>query len=104
MFAVVEIGGHQYKVEPNQKIKVEKLDAEAGKSVQLNSVLVYAESDADAKIGQPYIEGASVEAKIVEHGRGEKIRVFKKTPKKRFEKTQGHRQDYTLLEITSIKG
>lgn len=104
MFAVVEISGHQYKVEPNNKVRVDKLDAEPGKSIQLNSVLMYSPAEGEVKIGQPYVDGAMVEAKVLDHVKGDKIRVFKFTSKKRHQKTQGHRQEYTLLEITEIKG
>jgi len=103
MFAVVEIGGRQYRVSPEEKIEVELLDADPGKSLKFNKVLLYAESDKTAKIGQPYIAGAEVSAKVVEHFKGEKIRVFKFIAKKRHSKTQGHRQNYTRLEITGIK-
>lgn len=102
MFAVVEIGGRQYKVSPNAKIDVELLDTEAGKSMKFNKVLLVSQDDKDANIGMPYVKGATVEAKVVKHFKGEKIRVFKFTPKKRFKKTQGHRQNYTQLEITAI--
>jgi large subunit ribosomal protein L21 len=104
MFAVVEIGGRQYKVAPNDKIDVELLDSEAGKTMKFDRVLLVSKDDKDADIGMPYVKGASVEAKVVKHFKGEKIIVFKFTPKKRFKKTQGHRQNYTQLEITSIKG
>jgi large subunit ribosomal protein L21 len=103
MFAVVEIGGRQYRVTPNEKIEVEMLTAEPGKSIKFNKVLLYAETDNSAKIGQPYLSGGEVTAKVVEHFKGEKIRVFKFIPKKRHQKTQGHRQTYTRLEITGIK-
>ncbi len=102
MFAVVEIGGRQYKVAQNDKIDVELQDAEAGKALKFDRVLMISENDKDANIGMPYVEGATVEAKVVKHFKGEKIRVFKFTPKKRFKKTQGHRQNYTQLEITAI--
>ena len=104
MFAVVDINGNQYKVEPNTTIDIHKLDEEAGKKLTFDHVVLLAETDKDAKIGQPYVDGASVEAKVVKHFRGEKIIVFKMKPKKRYQKKQGHRQDYTQIEITSIKG
>lgn len=103
MFAVVEIGGRQYKVSANDKIEVEKIDLEAGKSITFDKILLISdEKGTDAKIGMPYIKGASVEAKVLEQFRGEKIRVFKFIPKKRHQKTQGHRQNYTYLEIVGI--
>lgn len=104
MFAVVDIDGNQYKVSPNETIEIHKLDAEPGKTLKFENVILLASSDKDAKIGQPYVEGASVEAKVVNHTRGEKIRVFKFKPKDRYQKTQGHRQDYTQIEILNIKG
>ena len=103
MFAVVEIAGKQYRVTENEKIQVDLLETEPGQTLKFNQVLMIAESDSSAKIGQPYISGASIEAKVIEHFRGEKIVVFKFTPKKRHQKTQGHRQNYTYLEITGIK-
>lgn len=102
MFAVVEIGGRQYKVSQNEKIDVELLETEPGKSVKFDTVLLISNDDKDANIGMPYVKGASVEATVVKHFKGEKIRVFKFTPKKRYKKTQGHRQNYTQLEITGI--
>jgi len=104
MFAVVEIGGRQYKVTPNDKIEVELLDTEAGKSMKFDRVLLVSSDDKEANIGMPYVKGANVEAKVLKHFKGEKIRVFKFTPKKRYKKTQGHRQNYTQLEITAING
>lgn len=102
MFAVVEIGGRQYKVTTNDKIEVELLETEAGETINFNKVLLVSSDDKDANIGMPYIKGATVDAKVLKHFKGEKIRVFKFTPKKRFKKTQGHRQNYTELEITAI--
>ena len=103
MFAVVEIAGRQYRVTPDEKIEVDLLDSEPGKSLKFNRVLISAESEKSAKIGQPYLPGAEVTAKVIEHFKGPKIRVFKFTPKKRHSKSQGHRQNYTRLEITAIK-
>jgi len=103
MFAVVEISGKQYKVSPKDQIEVSRLTDDEGKTVKFDTVLLYGESDSKAKVGQPYVAGASVEAKVLEHGKGEKINVFKLKPKKRYQKTYGHRQPYTKLEITGIK-
>ncbi len=104
MFAVVEISGKQYKVSQNDKVEVDLLPEEPGKSVKFDRVLLLADSEKDARIGKPYLEGAVVDAKVIEHFKGEKIRVFKFRPKKRYAKSQGHRQNYTRLEITGIKG
>ncbi len=103
MFAVVEIGGRQYKVTQNEKIQVELLETEAGKDIKLDRVLLLAdETGKETQIGQPYLKGVSVDAKVLKHYKGEKIRVFKFIAKKRHSKTQGHRQNYTQLEITAI--
>lgn len=104
MFAVVDINGKQHKVAEKDTIQVEKLDAQPGKTVKLDHVVLLASSEKDAKIGAPYVKGASVEAKVMRHFRGEKIRVFKFKAKKRYSRTQGHRQELTKLEIVSIKG
>ena len=103
MFAVVEISGNQYKVSEKDKIEVSRLPYEEGKNVKFDTVLLYGDSEKSAKIGKPYVEGAYVEAKVLEHGKSDKIRVFKFTPKKRHQVAYGHRQPYTKLEITGIK-
>ena len=104
MFAVVEIGGKQYKVNPNDQLEVCRLPEEVGQTVKFDTVLLYGDTEKSAKIGKPYVEGASVEAKIIEHAKGDKIRVFKFIAKKRHQKTYGHRQPLTTVEITAIKG
>ncbi len=104
MFAVVEIGGRQYKVAPKDKIQVEKLDTEEGKDISFDRILLVAgDAGEEVKIGKPYLKEAKVEGKIVKHFKGEKILVVKFIAKKRHKKTQGHRQNYTLVEITGIK-
>ncbi len=102
MFAVIEVAGRQYKVSVNEKIDVDHMDNEVGATLDIDRVLMVAETEDNAKIGQPYVEGASVSVKVVEQFKGEKIRVFKFIPKKRHSKSQGHRQQYTKLEIISI--
>ncbi len=104
MFAVVEIGGRQYKVSQNDQIVVNRLLEDEGKTVKFDNVLLYGESEKSAKIGKPYVEGAFVEAKILEHPKDEKVEVVKFVAKKRQHKTYGHRQPLTKLEITAIKG
>ncbi|MBU0667925.1 50S ribosomal protein L21 [Patescibacteria group bacterium] len=104
MFAVVDINGNQYKVNLNETIEIHKLEANPGEKIKFDNVVLLATSDKDAKIGQPFVEGASVEAKVVEHFKGDKIRIFKFKPKTRYSKTQGHRQDYTKIEILGING
>ena len=102
MFAVIEIGGSQQKVSKKDIIEVNKIDAKEGDTITINTVVLLAENDKEAKIGQPYVKGATVKAKVIKHFRGEKIMVFKFKAKKRYQKTQGHRQDLTKLEILDI--
>lgn len=104
MFAVVEIGGKQFKVSKGEKITVNKLPEEEGKTIKFDTVMLLGESDDKAKIGQPYIDGATVEAKIIKHFKDDKIKVMKFTSKKRHQKTYGHRQPISEIEITSIEG
>lgn len=101
MFAIIHIGGKQYKVSEKDEIVVEKVDLDEGKSLKLESVLMVSD-DKDVKIGTPFVEGAIVECKVMEQFKGEKIRVFKMNPKKRYSKTQGHRQLQTKLKIVKI--
>ncbi|MDD4995566.1 MAG: 50S ribosomal protein L21 [Patescibacteria group bacterium] len=104
MIAIIKTGGKQYKIKPGSVLKVEKLDVEAGKTIEIKEVLLIAdENGADIKIGDPLVKGASVEAKVLEQGRADKIRVIKYKPKIRYRKEFGHRQPYTKLEIVSIK-
>lgn len=101
MFAVIECGGKQYKVTANEVIRVEKLDANVGDKINLNVLLV---SDADKTIvGTPIVEGAVVEAEVLNHGKEDKVVVFKYKPKKNERTKQGHRQPYTELKILTIK-
>jgi large subunit ribosomal protein L21 len=103
MFAVIHIGGKQYKVREKDELKVEKMDVEEGKNLKVKEVLLVAEEDGKTvKIGTPFVSGAHVECQVLEHGKGEKIRVFKMKPKKRYAKTQGHRQQYTALKVLKI--
>ena len=104
MFAVVEILGKQFRVNQNDQIEVSKLSEEPGKTIKFDTVLLYGESESKAKVGQPYVSGASVEAKVIEHGKADKVRVFKFIAKKRHQTNKGHRQPYTKLEIIGIKG
>lgn len=103
MIAVVKIGGHQEIVQVGEKLEVDKLSFEEGKIVKFETLLLSEEDGTGFKIGAPSL-GEVVEAKVLEHGRGDKIKVFKMKPRKRYRRTQGHRQDYTLIEITKIAG
>ncbi|MDX8046555.1 50S ribosomal protein L21 [Gracilibacillus sp. S3-1-1] len=100
MYAIIETGGKQVKVEEGQSIFVEKLAVEAGESVTFDKVL--AVGGEDAKFGTPYVDGASVTAKAEKQGRQKKINVFKYKPKKNYSRKQGHRQPYTKLTIEKI--
>lgn len=102
MYAIVEIAGKQYKVAKNDKIEVDKLKTEKGK-ISFDTVLLYAKDEKSVEVGNPYVSGAKVEAEVLEQKRGEKIRVFKMKPKKRYQKTIGHRRDLSVLKIKDIK-
>ena len=101
MYAIFESGGHQYAATPNQVVRVEKLEVEAGQEIALDRVLAVRDGD-DFKVGTPYLEGAKVLGKVLEQGRGPKIIVFKYKPKKHYKKIRGHRQDYTAIQVNSI--
>ncbi len=100
MYAIIETCGKQFRVQEGNKIVIDRLAAEIGNEVTFDRVVMLGGDS--AKFGAPYIEGAKVTAKVTEHGRGEKIIVFKKHRRKSYRKTQGHRQDYTALTITGI--
>lgn len=101
MYAIIETGGKQYRVQEGDEISVEKLGAEAGEEVVFDKVLVAGEG-ADVKIGAPYVEGASVKSTVVENGKGQKVIIYKYKSKKDYRKKQGHRQPYTTVKIDSI--
>jgi len=102
MYAVIEACGKQYKVEEKDVVFFEKLDAEEGKKVTFENVILVSDNG-KVQVGNPYVKGVKVEGKVVAHGKGKKIIVFKMKPKKNERKKQGHRQPYTKVEITSIK-
>ncbi len=100
MYAIIATGGKQYKVAAGDKVRVEKLDAEVGSNVVINSVLLA--DNGSVKVGSPYIEGASVEAEVLNQGKGKKVIVYKYKAKKGYHKKNGHRQLYTELLINKI--
>ncbi len=100
MYAIIETGGKQYKVEQGDVVFVEKLGVEEGETVTFDKVLVV--SGDDVKVGTPYVDGASVEASVVKNGKDKKIIVYKYKSKKGYHKKQGHRQPYTKVEIKAI--
>ncbi len=101
MYAVFATGGKQYRAVAGDILKIEKLDVEKGATVELDQVLMVGEGE-DVKVGTPYLEGGKVTATVVEHGRGEKIRIIKFKRRKHHMKKMGHRQDFTRIEITGI--
>ena len=103
MFAVIETGGKQYKVNEGDVIYVEKLDVADGETITFDKVLAVSNGD-KFSVGAPYVEGASVVANVIETGKGKKLYVFKYKPKKNEKKKIGHRQFYTKLQITKIEG
>ena len=103
MYAVIETGGKQYRVSQGQRIKIEKLDAAAGDTVNLDKVLMVANGE-DIKVGTPYVKGGQVTAKVAAHGRNDKIKIVKFRRRKHYRKSAGHRQDFTEIEITAISG
>ena len=101
MYAVVKTGGKQYRVSAGEKLKVEQLPADIGTEIELDQVLMVADGDA-VRMGTPLVAGASVKAKVLAHGRGEKVHIFKMRRRKHYRKSQGHRQSYTEIEILGI--
>ena len=102
MYAVIETGGKQYRVEANDTIYVEKLEANEGEEVTLDKVLVL--GGESLRVGAPYVEGAKVTAKVVKNGKGKKIHVFTYRSKKGSKRALGHRQPYTKLVVEAIEG
>ncbi len=103
MYAVIETGGKQYKVNEGDIIYVEKLDVEDGAAVTFDKVLAVGEG-ADIKVGAPAVAGATVEGSVIKTAKGKKVVVYKMKPKKGYRKKQGHRQAYTKVEIKKING
>jgi large subunit ribosomal protein L21 len=101
MYAVIVTGGKQYRVKEGQLLKVETLPAEQGQSVQFDRVLMLV-NGTDVKVGQPTVAGAKVTASVVEHGRGEKIRIVKFRRRKHSRRQMGHRQNFTKIKIEAI--
>jgi len=102
MYAIVEIAGQQFKVQKDQKIYVHRLNAEAGKKVDFDKVLLV-DDNGKVTLGAPAINGASVSAKVEEHVKGDKVIVFRKKRRKGYKKKNGHRQQFTALTISDIK-
>ena len=103
MYAIIETGGKQYRVENGDQIAVEKLGVEDGAKVVFDKVLVVGDG-ADIKVGAPYVDGVTVEGNAIETGKGKKVIIFKYKAKKDYRKKQGHRQPYTMVKIESLTG
>ncbi|HET9644412.1 MAG TPA: 50S ribosomal protein L21 [Burkholderiaceae bacterium] len=101
MYAVIKTGGKQYKVVAGEKIKVEQITADVGQEIVIDQVLAIG-NGADLQIGAPLVAGATVKATVVAHGRHDKVRIFKMRRRKHYQKRQGHRQNYTELEISAV--
>jgi len=101
MFAIVKSGGKQYRVAEGDVLRLEKLAAEAGEMVELPVLLLGGD---ELKIGTPHVAGASVEAEVIGHGRGEKIEIYKFKAKNNYRRHRGHRQPYTDVRVTKIQG
>lgn len=104
MYAVFKTGGKQYKATKGDVVRVEKIKADAGQSIDLEEVLLVRGEDDKVVVGAPLVKGGKVTAKVVAHGRADKIRIIKFRRRKHSRRTQGHRQYYTDLEITGITG
>jgi large subunit ribosomal protein L21 len=101
MYAVVKTGGKQYRVSAGEKLKVEQIPADIGAEIVLGEVLLVANGE-DLAVGTPMVSGAAVTAKVLSHGRGEKVHIYKMRRRKHYRKSQGHRQNYTEIEIVGI--
>lgn len=102
MFAIVDISGKQFKVQPGDELHVPRQKVEPGKRVSYDRVLLL-DNGKKVKVGTPTVSGSKVEATVVEHGRGEKVMVFKKKRRKRYRVKNTHRQDFTLIRVESVK-
>ena len=103
MYAVIKSGGKQYRVESGAQLRVESLAADVGSAVSFEEVLLVGNGD-KVKVGAPLVSGAKVKATVVSHGRGDKVKIFKLRRRKHYQKTQGHRQNYTEVRIDEITG
>ncbi len=101
MYAIIKSGGKQYRVQSGEQLRVEALSAEVGASVALEEVLLVGNGE-DVKVGAPLVSGAKVNATVVAHGRGDKVKIFKLRRRKHYQRSQGHRQSYTELRIDDI--
>ena len=99
-YAIIRSGGKQFRVEEGATVRVPTIDKQAGEAVELEALVVGTPDG--VRVGAPVVEGARIAATVVDHGRGEKVIVFKKKRRKQYKRTQGHRQNYTTVKIDSI--
>lgn len=103
MYAVIESGGKQHRVEPGEVLQLEKLNIDTGATVDFDKVMMIGEGD-NVQIGAPYVDGGKVTAEVISHGRGDKITIIKMRRRKHYRRQAGHRQYYTEVKITDISG
>ena len=104
-FAILQLSGHQYRVEPGTVFTIDRIEGEkaAGERLTFTDILAAGDDAGNVHLGAPFLTGFKVEAEIVSHPRGEKLRVFKMKPKKRYRRTRGHRADLTTLRVTALE-
>ncbi|MBO6704139.1 MAG: 50S ribosomal protein L21 [Pseudomonadales bacterium] len=103
MYAVIESGGKQHRVEPGEVLQLEKLEAAQGDTIDFDKVMMIGEGE-KVQIGTPYVEGGKVTAEVVSHGRGDKVTIIKMRRRKHYRRQAGHRQYFTAVKITDITG
>ncbi|MBE2243750.1 MAG: 50S ribosomal protein L21 [Burkholderiaceae bacterium] len=101
MYAVIKTGGKQYRVAAGEKIKIEQIAADVGQEIVIDQVLAVGEG-AELQVGTPLVAGASVKATVLAQGRHDKVRIFKMRRRKHYQKRQGHRQNFTEIEISAV--
>lgn len=102
MYAVFQTGGKQFRAEPGARLRVPTLDVEPGQTVTFDQVLLAGDGADDVRVGTPVVDGASVKAEVLRHGRGEKVIVFKRKRRKGYRRKQGHRQNFTEIRIDEV--
>jgi len=103
MYAVIKSGGKQHRVEPGEVLRLEKLDASEGETVNFDKVMMIGEGE-NIQIGTPFVDGGAVTAEVVSHGRGDKVTIIKMRRRKHYRRQAGHRQDFTEVKIKEISG
>lgn len=102
MYAVFQTGGKQFRAEPGSRLRIPTLEADVGDSVTFDHVLLAGDGGENVKVGAPTVDGASVKAEVIRHGRGDKITVFKRKRRKGYRKKQGHRQNFTEIRVEEV--